>query len=149
MVRGGSHVAGGASHDDQASLSFLSGEQGEGRLMALPPDSGNVSPPFKRKGTGPRSRKSEERAAKLDGGKRVPMSGAGRQKGDTKSARFRGEDKVTEAASYTLKLSDLLKIEREAILTPPCLIPYFRVTIQGHTWRMIREKDWEALGLSE
>lgn len=105
----------------------------------------NFEPPFKRPSTTKRSRKSEQRAAEIDGGRRVPMSGAGRQKGDVVSERFKGEDKITAKESFTIKLSTLVKIEQEALHSVPRRIPYLRLTIKGQTWRMIRETDWKEV----
>lgn len=108
-----------------------------------------MEPPFRRRGTNARSRASESKAAAQEGGRRVPLSGAGRQKGDVKLNKFRVEDKFTDAASYSLKLADLLKIERHAIRTPPCLMPQMRITIQGKSFRLMREEDYLALGLNK
>lgn len=63
-----------------------------------------------------RSKSQEERAATDLGGKRTPASGAmWSSKGDVKARRFLVECKRTEAASYTLKLSELTKIHIEAM----------------------------------
>lgn len=102
-------------------------------------------PPWRRPTILRRSQRSEAKAAKLDGGRRVARSGAGREKGDVRSSRWRGEDKITDAASFTLKLATLKKIEHEALRTPPGLLPYLRVTMQGSTYRIMREEDVLAL----
>jgi hypothetical protein len=115
--------------------------------MAFPPDPSEITLPWRAKSTTARARRSETKGAKNEGGRVTPMSGAGRQKGDYTTAAFRTEDKYTDAASYTLKRSVLDKIEREALHTPPCLMPKLRVTIQGKTYWVIREEDGLALGL--
>lgn len=77
------------------------------------------------------------------------MSGGGRQKGDYSTGRFRVEDKVTAAQSYTLKRAVLDKIESEALRTPPGLLPQMRITIAGRTYRLYREEDAVALGFDD
>jgi hypothetical protein len=91
-----------------------------------------------------RSRKSEEQLAKVSGGKRVPRSGAGRQKGDVRTNGYRIEDKFTDAASYRLEVEVLKKITHEALRTPPGLLPQLRITFEQHgeRWRMMREDDY-------
>lgn len=63
-----------------------------------------------------RSRAQEKRVAAREGGRRQPGSGAvDGFEGDVRSAgRYRGECKLTRASSYSLKLADLLKLERQA-----------------------------------
>ena len=99
--------------------------------------------PWREKSTSKRARLSEERAAKLSGGQRVPMSGAGRQKGDMRTPMFLTEDKETAAASYRVELSTLDKITHEAVSTGR--LPQLRLTIGGRSWRMIRESDYLEL----
>lgn len=107
----------------------------------------SYEPPFRCKTAQVRGRKDERRGAKLDGGSLVAMSGGGRQKGDYRTARFRVENKQTDKKSYSLHIGVLRKIEREALGTPPGLLPQMRVTIQGESFRVLREADWVALGL--
>lgn len=109
----------------------------------------NFDPPWRRKTPQVRGRQSERRGAKLDGGRVVAMSGGGRQKGDYRTARFRVENKETDNASYSLVLEKLHKTEREALLTPPGLLPQTRIVIQGEAFRLLREVDYVALGLDE
>jgi hypothetical protein len=109
--------------------------------------SGEPLLPWRKKGTTKRSQRSERKGAKNEGGRVVPMSGAGRQKGDYRTAAFLTEDKTTDAASYSLKRSVLDKIEREALHTPPTAMPKLRVTIQGKTYWVLREEDCLALGI--
>lgn len=76
-----------------------------------------------------RSQKQEKAAAKRMGGRVQPASGAGKAKGDVRadwSARV--ECKLTRAKSFTLKLSELQKIEAEA--SPPEK-PIFEIEFQG------------------
>lgn len=63
-----------------------------------------------------RSIKQEKRVAEREGGRRQPASGAlPGFEGDVRvSRRYRGECKLTRKRSYTLKLDDLEKLERQA-----------------------------------
>jgi len=63
-----------------------------------------------------RSREQEERMAKREGGRAQPGSGSVRGfEGDVRNTgKMRGEAKFTRAASYTLKLEDLTKLETQA-----------------------------------
>lgn len=102
-----------------------------------------VDTPWKKKSTSAVARKSEEKAAKLEGGRRVPMSGGGRQKGDVKTATFLIEDKYTGADSYRIERGKLRKISREALREGR--VPQLRLTFQSgkpETWRLIREDDY-------
>lgn len=76
-----------------------------------------------------RSQKQEKRAARRMGGKVQPASGAGRAKGDVRADwHARVECKFTRASSFTLRLAELEKIEREA--APPEK-PIFEIEFQG------------------
>lgn len=78
-----------------------------------------------------RSKAQEKRAAKRIGGSVQPASGAGRAKGDVRRPwHSRVECKFTRAKSFSLKLSELEKIEKEAV--PPEL-PIFEIEFQGVT----------------
>lgn len=94
-----------------------------------------------------RSRRSEDEAAKLEGGRRVPMSGAGRSKGDIRTSEFLIEDKFTDAASFTLTKADLDKIQRHALVSGR--LPQMRITLPGHIVRVMRESDYLALQASQ
>lgn len=75
-----------------------------------------------------RSRQQEKRAAKRIGGRVQPASGAGQAKGDVRlEGHTRMECKFTRAKSYSLKLEELKKIEREA---GPGEQPVFEVEFQ-------------------
>jgi hypothetical protein len=77
-----------------------------------------------------RSRKQEKRAALREGGRRQPGSGAAEGfKGDVRAAgKYRGECKLTRAASYRLKLEDLTKLEQQATKSE---LPVFEIEFQG------------------
>lgn len=76
-----------------------------------------------------RSRKQEKRMAKRLGGHVQPASGAGQAKGDVRADwKARGECKLTRAKSFSLKLADLEKIEREAASTET---PLLEIEFQG------------------
>jgi hypothetical protein len=76
-----------------------------------------------------RSRKQEKRAASRIGGRVQPGSGAGRAKGDVRDVGYtRMECKFTRAKSYSLKLEELKKIEREA---GPGEQPVFEIEFQS------------------
>lgn len=105
--------------------------------MSVPPET-----PWKRATIKRRSQRSERQAAKLEGGRVVPMSGAGRQKGDVRTEMWLIEDKTTDKDSFTITRKILDKIEHEAMSTSPGRLPQLRVTMPGHRWRMIREEDY-------
>lgn len=77
-----------------------------------------------------RSKDQEKKAARRYGGRRQPGSGASkRAKGDFRDAgRTRGECKFTRAASFSLKLEELMKLEKEASAAET---PLFEVQFQG------------------
>jgi hypothetical protein len=76
-----------------------------------------------------RSKKQEKRAAKRVGGYTTSGSGSGREKGDVRAAwDTRIECKETTAKSYSLKLADLEKLEREAAAGED---PVFEIEFQG------------------
>lgn len=89
-----------------------------------------------------RSQRSEQQGAKLDGGRTVAMSGAGREKGDYRANGYRVEDKFTDAASFSITDAMLDKIIYEAMHTPPGLLPMLRVTTKKHKVRVLREEDY-------
>ena len=105
---------------------------------AYPPECpdchGVLTPEIKSKGktdNQKRSRKQEKSAAKRLGGNVQPGSGAGRAKGDVRAPwQARIECKLTRAKSFSLKLSELEKIEKEAISTEK---PIFEIEFQGVT----------------
>lgn len=99
--------------------------------------------PWRKKSHSHRARKSENKAAKLEGGRRSPMSGAGRVKGDVQTSNWLIEDKTTEAVSYRLELDKLVTTHRQAIAAHRLF--QWRITIRGETFRLIREDDYLAM----
>lgn len=77
-----------------------------------------------------RSQDQEDRAAKRYGARTQPGSGSRPgTKGDLrKRGVLRGECKETTAKSYTLKLAELLKLQREASTDE---LPLFEIEFQG------------------
>jgi hypothetical protein len=98
--------------------------------------------PFKRAQVGRRARKSEEKAAKQEGGRRVPGSGSRpqhRAKGDIRANGFLIQDKFTDAKSFRLTDEDLSQIEAQAFAQG--VLPSMRITTAGHRIRTFREED--------
>jgi hypothetical protein len=63
------------------------------------------------------SRRQEEGLAKTHGGRRVAGSGNGHwTKNDVRNSRVSYEAKTTKHKSFTLKLEELLKAERNALM---------------------------------
>jgi len=77
-----------------------------------------------------RSRNQEKRVASREGGRRQPGSGAvDGFEGDVRvTGKYRGECKFTRAKSFSLKLSELLKLERQAGSGE---LPAFDIEFQG------------------
>jgi len=77
-----------------------------------------------------RSREQEKRTATREGGKRQPASGSiSGYEGDTRVVgKYRGENKLTRADSYRLKLADLQKLETQATCGE---FPIFDIEFQG------------------
>lgn len=100
------------------------------------------SVPWKRAQASQRARRSEERGARDQGGQRQPGSGAFvGKKGDIRDADWLIEDKYTDAASYTIKLSTFDKILSEALQMHGRLA-MMRITIRGRRFRLMREEDY-------
>ena len=103
--------------------------------------------PWRKASTTKRARKSEEKGAKLDKGRRSPMSGAGYTKGDFRTERWLVEDKVTDALSFRLDRQTMFKTITEAFQSRR--MPQWRVTIgrgsMALTTRTMREDDYTAL----
>jgi hypothetical protein len=124
------------------SSGFSSGKRGG--LLADVPET-----PWKRIQQGRRARKSEEQAAREQGGRRQPASGAKWfAKGDLRANGFLIEDKFTEvrngepAKSFTITVDMWRKIEREAASTPPGLRPSLRLSMPGiPKLRVVLEDD--------
>lgn len=90
--------------------------------------------------TSRRARRSEMQGAKLEGGQRVPMSGAGRQKGDIRTGMFLIDDKYTDAESFTITRKMLDKVNAEAMGEHRLF--QLRITMPGYKLRVINEDDY-------
>jgi hypothetical protein len=79
-----------------------------------------------------RSKKQENRVARREGARRQPGSGAiSGLEGDVRLVgQYRGECKFTRAASYSLKLSDLKKLELQAASSE---LPVFDIEFQSES----------------
>jgi len=77
-----------------------------------------------------RSRAQEKHVASREGGRRQPGSGAvDGFEGDVRvTGKYRGECKLTRAKSFSLKLEELLKLERQASTGE---LPAFDIEFQG------------------
>lgn len=95
-----------------------------------------------------RSKDQEKKAARRYGGHRQPGSGASsRAKGDfVDEGRMRGECKFTRASSFSLKLSELVKLEKEATSAET---PIFEVQFQSvhpvKTYVVLPAKNYQSL----
>jgi hypothetical protein len=119
----------------EASSSPVAGSQ-EGNDVSSP------QTPWERVSASRRSRRSEDQAARSDGGRRQPASGALRgQRGDVRTDEWLIEDKFTDAESFSIKLTMLKKTIHEALVTGGRL-PMWRIVIQGHRFRLLREEDY-------
>jgi hypothetical protein len=98
--------------------------------------------PWQRAQAGKRGRKSEEEGAKLEGGRRVSQSGAGREKGDIRTHGYRIQDKTTDKETFSITRKEIDKLVYEALMTPPGLLPQLRVTMPGYKLRVMREEDY-------
>ena len=90
-----------------------------------------------------KSQKQEARLAKAYGGKVTPGSGNGWvHKNDVKTPTLSIEAKYTDAKSYSLKLADLLKAEKIALIDGRDTI--FTISFSGEEFVVLREADyWE------
>jgi hypothetical protein len=88
-----------------------------------------------------RSRKQEDSIADTYRGSRNVMSGAGWvRKADVRTEDMLIEAKTTQAKSYSLKLSELRELRKQAIMDDR--VPVFIVDIQGHRYVVLDENDW-------
>lgn len=91
-----------------------------------------------------RARRQEKRGAAHYGGTLNPGSGNGwLHKGDVRTARFSIEFKTTAKRSFSLRLDDLLAIERAALLDGRD--PLFVVEIAGKTYAVLAEAVLDEL----
>lgn len=90
-----------------------------------------------------RSIKQEKRVAEREGGRRQPASGAlPEHKGDVRvPRRYRGECKTTKAKSYSVKLADLEKLEKQAYQDE---LPVFDLEFisEGRSKRYVFLPEW-------
>lgn len=86
-------------------------------------------------------RKEEDRLARVSGGRRVPNSGRGRQKGDVRHNGWLYDHKTTEADSYSVSKKTFSKIERDAMRTPSGAMPALVLNINGLRLVVMRESD--------
>jgi hypothetical protein len=88
-----------------------------------------------------RSKDQENRIAVAYKGSRNVMSGAGwSKKADVRTNRFLIEAKTTENKSYSLKLSEMREIRKQALVDDR--IPLFMIEIQGHNFVVMDENDF-------
>lgn len=86
------------------------------------------------------SQHHEKRLAKVLGGKTVAASGAfWSRKGDVRSDKVLVEHKFTAAKSYSLKISELVKLEKEAITVGR--VPVFGISLGGRNYFVLLEDD--------
>lgn len=88
-----------------------------------------------------KSQKQEARLAKWYGGRVTPGSGNGWvHKNDVKTPTLSIEAKYTDAKSYSLKLDDLLKAEKIALMDGRDII--FTISFSGQEFVLVREVDY-------
>jgi len=88
-----------------------------------------------------RSRKQEKRGAKEFDGYTNPRSGAGDwHKNDVRNEQLSIEFKTTSKKQYTLKESELLLAEKEALLSGRRML--FVVEINGREWAVQPKEDF-------
>ena len=89
--------------------------------------------------------RQESRLADLLGGECNAGSGNGwSRKNDVRSKRYQVEAKLTEAASFRLRLADLQSLASNA--DREGRTPVLAVEIQGRRYVVLREQDWEHDG---
>lgn len=90
------------------------------------------------------SQRHEKRLAKVIGGSRTAASGAfWSRKGDVRSETYLVEHKYTAAKSYSLKISELEKIRKEALLVGR--IPMFCLSLGDRNYVLLLEDDFLEL----
>jgi len=91
-----------------------------------------------------KSQRQEARLAKWYGGRVTPGSGNGWvHKNDVKTPTLSIEAKYTDAKSYSLKLVDLIKAEKIALMDGRDSI--FTVSFSGEEFVILREADYREL----
>jgi uncharacterized protein YbaR (Trm112 family) len=109
-----------------------------------------VSAPVRSTDNMRRSRQQETRAAKRIGGRVQPASGSRPAKGAKGDIRkkgvIRGECKFTLAKSYSLKLEDLMKLEKQGGgLEKPMFEIEFQRAYPRRRYVVLRGEDFDAL----
>lgn len=90
------------------------------------------------------SQAHEKRLESVLAGKRTAASGAfWSRKGDVRSERFLAEHKYTAAKSFSLKASELKKVETEALLVGR--VPIFCIALDGKDYVVLLEDDFVEL----
>lgn len=89
-----------------------------------------------------KSKKQEERSARLYRGSRNPMSGAGWvKKNDVRSEAFLIENKFTDnKKSYAIKHTDLVELTQRAVLEDR--IPVLQFDLGGRHYVILNEDDF-------
>lgn len=64
-------------------------------------------------------------------------------KNDVRSERFSFEAKTTEKKSYSLRLSDLLKAEKNALISGREMV--FAVELGGRNWMVVSQETFDTL----
>lgn len=91
-----------------------------------------------------KSQKQEARLAKRYGGQVTPGSGNGWvHKNDVKTPSLSIEAKYTDAKSFSLKLADLIKAEKIALVDGRDSI--FTISFSGEEFVILREADYREL----
>lgn len=90
-----------------------------------------------------KANETESRFAKKHGGKPTPLSGATvKSKADVVFKGVRLEHKQTESSSISIKKEWLEKLKNGCHLSE---IPALAVNIQGETWVMVRESEFDYI----
>lgn len=64
-------------------------------------------------------------------------------KNDVRSARFSFEAKTTEKKSYSLRIDDLLKAEKNALISGREMV--FAVELGGRNWMVVSQETFDTL----
>jgi hypothetical protein len=93
-----------------------------------------------------RSQKQEAHLAKVYGGSVTPGSGNGWvHKNDVKTPTLSIEAKYTDAKSFSLKLADLIKAEKIALIDGRDTV--FTISFSGDEFAILREEDYRSMRL--
>lgn len=93
-----------------------------------------------------RHEKQEQKIGNLPGGQKQVNSGRiWRWKRDGILHGFLVEARTTKAGSYSIKKSEFLQIRREALQTPPGLLPAMQIDLDNVELMVISLPDFNAL----